>query len=162
MLTHIQVPARDGLKKTLQVMNYLESLSLNRPDFVSFVFKNFSSNCLACIPGKIHKYMIDNFTYVSDNPFDEILTAPYILKDSKRGDCDDFALFAKTCIDILGGFNSNYILFGKEKNSGFSHVACFVNRGIFNNRFVDPIVIDGVNQDFNVIPEKYKVYKIID
>jgi hypothetical protein len=161
LMQHIKVPAKDGLKKTLELMNYLEKLSFQNVDFVNFVFKNFSSNCTACIPGKIWNYMQKNFTYQSDDPFDEIITAPYILLKTKRGDCDDFSLFAKTCIDILGGFSSNYILFSKEKNNQFSHIACFVNRGTFNNTFIDPVIIDGANQNFNIIPNVYKFYKLV-
>jgi len=160
LMQHIKVPAKDGLKKTLEIMNYLESLSCNNQEFVNFVFKNFSSNCHACIPGKIWKYIQTNFKYVDDTPFDEIITAPYIMLKTRQGDCDDFALFAKTCIDILGGFNSNYILFSKEKNN-FSHVACFVNRGVFNNTFIDPVVIDGANKNFNIVPTQYNFYKLV-
>ena len=161
LLTRIQTNPANGLKKTLELLNYLESLSFNKVDFVRFVFSEFSSNCAACVPGKIWNYIRNNFEYVSDDPFDEILTAPYVLTETKRGDCDDFALFAKTCIDILGGFNSSYILFGKEKNNSFSHIACFVNRGVFNNTFIDPIIIDGANENFNIIPRDYKFYKLI-
>ena len=160
LLKHIQVAPKDGLKQTLAIMNDLERLSFNRPDFVKFVFEKFSSDCQACTPGKIWKYIQENFKYVSDEPFDEIITAPYILKNTKHGDCDDFSLFAKTCIDMLGGFNSHYILFSKEKNN-FSHVAVFVHRGIFNNTFIDGVIIDGANNNFNVIPDQYNFYKLI-
>ena len=160
LLTHIQVPIEQGLKKTIELMNYLEQKSFINPTFVKFVYENFSSNCAACIPGKIWRYIKNNFEYQSDDPFDEILTAPYILLQTKKGDCDDFSLFAKTCVDILGGFNSNYILFGKEKNR-WSHIACFVNRGTLNNNFIDPVVIDGANDSFNVISTNYNFYKLI-
>lgn len=161
LMQKISVPPKDGLKKTLELMNLLEQMSLNKIDFSRFVHQNFSSDCLSCIPGKIWNYMRNNFKYISDDPFDEILTAPYLMKNTKRGDCDDFALFAKTCIDMLGGFYSHYILFSKEKFSGFSHVACFVHRGTFNNTFIDPIIIDGANENFNIVPDVYKFYKII-
>ncbi len=157
----ISVPPRDGLKKTLELMNFLESLSVTNQNFLSFVYKNFSSNCAACIPGKIWNYMKNNFSYITDDPFDEIITAPHVLIQTRKGDCDDFALFAKTCIDIIGGFNAKYILFAKTKNN-FSHVACFVNRGIVNNTFIDPVVIDGANENFNIIPTEYNFYKLID
>ena len=156
----ISVPSYQGLNKTLQLMKYLENLSLTKTDFIKFVYQNFSSKCVACIPGKIWQFIIDNFKYISDDPFDEILTAPYLLLDTKQGDCDDFSLFSKTCLDILGGWNTNYILFGKEKNS-WSHIACFANRGIFNNTFIDPVIIDGANSTFNEIPNSYKFYKLV-
>lgn len=159
-LQNIQVPISQGFKKTIDLMNYLEQLSFNNTAFVKFVYENFNSNCVACIPGKIWKYIIENFEYQTDDPFDEILTAPYVLLETKKGDCDDFALFAKTVIDILGGLKSSYILFGKEKNA-WTHIACFVNRGIFNNTFIDPVIIDGSNQDFNLIGKQYNYYKLI-
>ena len=157
---NISVHPKNGLSKTFELMNYLESKSFYNPGFVKFVHENFSSNCLACVPGKIWNYMKNNFQYISDDPFDEILTAPYLMPSLKRGDCDDFSLFAKTCIDILGGFNSSYILFAKEKNR-WSHIACFVNRGSFNNNFIDPVIIDGANDNFNLIGLDYKYYKIV-
>ena len=156
----IQVPVNQSLKKTFELMNYLEQKSIQNPLFVKFVFEKFSSNCSACIPGKIWKFMQENFQYISDDPYDEILTAPYIMLETKKGDCDDFALFAKTCLDILGGFNTSYILFSKEKNN-WSHIACFCSRGIFNNNFIDPVIVDGANSNFNVIPTQYKNYKLI-
>lgn len=160
LLTKISVPSLQGLKNTIAQMNYLEQLSFNQTNFVNFVFKNFYSNCKACIPGKIWNYMKQNFRYSSDDPFDELITAPYILLETLKGDCDDFSLFAKTCLDILGGFNTNYILFGKEKNS-FSHVACFCYRGTWKNVFIDPVIIDGANEQFNLYPPQYKFFKII-
>jgi hypothetical protein len=156
----ISVTPIQGLNKTIQVMNVLQKYSLQKTDFIKFVYQNFSSNCVACIPGKIWNYMIKNFKYISDDPFDEIITAPYVLIDTKQGDCDDFSLFAKTCLDILGGWNTNYLLLSKEKNN-WSHITCFANRGIFNNTFIDPVIIDGANSNFNELPEKYKFYKLI-
>lgn len=159
-LKHIQVKPHEGLQKTISLMNELEKIAFQKPQFVKFVHENFSSDCLACIPGKIWKYIQNNFEYKKDDPFDEFITAPYYMPELKQGDCDDFSLFAKTVIDILGGFNSNYILFGKERGS-FSHIAVFVNRGIINGIYVDPVVIDGANKNFNLISTNYKYYKII-
>lgn len=160
LLTKIQVPGNKGLQTTLKVMNQLESLCFTQVDFVKFVYQNFYSECTACIPGKIWNFMQANFNYVKDDPFDEIITAPYLMIKTLKGDCDDFALFAKTCIDILGGFNSSYLLLGKEKNK-FSHVVCFVNRGIINNNFIDPVIIDGASNRFNEISPEYKFQKIV-
>jgi len=161
LYTQIQVKPKDGLKTTLAIMQHLESLAIANPKFVKFVHDQFGSDCVACIPGKIWAYIKNNFEYVSDDPFDEIITAPYILLETKKGDCDDFSLFAKTCIDILGGFYSHYLLLGKKQNS-FSHVVCFVHRGRVNNLFRDPVVIDGANDLFNSVNTNvYKFQKII-
>ena len=159
LMEKISVPASQGLKNTIARMNFLESKSIQDVQFVKFVFQTFQSNCLACIPGKIWNYMLTNFSYQND-PYDELITAPHKLIETKKGDCDDFSLFAKTCLDIIGGFNTNYILFAKEKNS-FSHIACFCNRGVWNNTFIDPVVIDGANKNFNIIPTQYKFCKLI-
>lgn len=160
LLSKIIVPGRNALKETIRQMNYLEQLSFKNTDFVKFVFEHFHSDCLPCIPGKIWNFMRNNFQYVSDDPFDEYIIAPYLMPEILKGDCDDFALFSKSCLDILGGFNTNYILFAKEKNN-FSHVATFCNRGVFNNTFNDPVIIDGANINFNVFPPIYPFYKLI-
>lgn len=173
-LTSITVKPNAGLNNTLALMNLLENLSLQNQDFITFCYRNFYSECTGCIPGKIWNYIKNNFTYLpdestlhlngnifSESGFDERITAPYVLLETKKGDCDDFALFAKTCIDIVGGYYSNYILFGKNKNQ-FTHIATFVHRGMVGNKFRDPVVIDGANNNFNLVDtSKYKFYKII-
>lgn len=159
-IQNIQVDPRNGLSETLNQMNYLEKLSFENPSFVKFVFENFYSNCSACIPGKIWKYMKANFEYVLDDPYDESLTAPYILTQTKKGDCDDFALFAKTCLDIIGGWFTNYLLLGRERNE-FTHIVCFAHRGKFLLSFNDPVIIDGANSEFNIISNVYKHRKLI-
>ena len=159
-IQNIQVDPSRGLYETLNQMNYLEKLSFENPSFVKFVFENFYSNCAACIPGKIWKYMKANFEYVLDDPYDESLTAPYLLIQTKKGDCDDFALFAKTCLDIIGGWFTNYLLLGREKNQ-FTHIVCFAHRGKFLLSFNDPVIIDGANSEFNIISNVYKHRKLI-
>src|SRR5574338_443968 len=99
-LQKIQVDPRHGLKKTLAEMNQLEFLSKNNLDFVRFVKRNFASECLSCVPGLIWNYVQKNFKYQSDDPFDEIIRAPHVLLTERVGDCDDFSLFIKTCMDI--------------------------------------------------------------
>lgn len=159
-LTSYNVKPADGLRKTILLMNELERLSFYQPLFVKWVHDTFASNCEPCIPGKVWKYVIENFHFVSDDPFDEKIAAPYLMNQIREGDCDDFALFIKTCLDILGGWNTSYILFARERNK-FTHIAVFINRGSFGNKYVDPIVLDGANQNFNIIPSKYRFYKTI-
>lgn len=159
-IQNIQVHPSNGLSETLNQMNYLEKLSFENPQFIKFVYKNFYSNCSACIPGKIWKYIKNNFQYTLDDPFDELITAPYILLETKKGDCDDFALFAKTCLDILGGWFTNYLLLGRNRNE-YTHIVCFAHRGKFLLTYNDPVIIDGANEDFNIISNEYKFRKII-
>jgi hypothetical protein len=158
-IQNIQVHPSNGLSETLNQMNYLEKLSFENPRFVKFVFENFYSNCAACIPGKIWNYMKRNFTYIEDD-FDETITAPYILIETKKGDCDDFALFAKSCLDILGGWFTNYLLLGRERNE-FTHIVCFAHRGKFLLSYNDPVIIDGANEIFNSISNVYLHRKLI-
>lgn len=159
-LNTIEVHPRHGLTETIKQMQYLENLSFRNADFVSWVFKKFSSECSACIPGKIWKYVQENFVYKDDEPFDELLTAPYAMKETKTGDCDDFSLFIKSCLDILGGWYTHYIIFSKEKNQ-FTHVAVFAHRGAVGQNYIDPIVVDGTNPNFNVVPTQYKYFQIL-
>ncbi|MBK9285051.1 MAG: transglutaminase domain-containing protein [Sphingobacteriaceae bacterium] len=155
-MTKISVKPQNGLSETIKQMKYLELVSKNNAAFLSFVNKTFKTPCLSCIPGKVYSYIKNNFTYKDDAPFDEIIRAPHVLLTEKIGDCDDFAVFTKTVLDIIGGFDSYYMLLGAEQNK-FTHVVVWCNRkGVH-----DPVLIDGANDLFNVLPSKYKFYKIV-
>jgi len=158
-LKQIQVNPSEGLKRTLDEMILLENISIKNQSFVTWVYKNFSSDCAGCLPGKVWNYMVNNFTY-KDDLSDEVLIAPHVMLQIKEGDCDDFSLFAKTVIDIIGGFYTHYLLLAKERFK-FTHIAVFVHRGKMNNSFVDPVVVDGMNNNFNIIDLRYNFYKII-
>lgn len=158
-IQNIQVHPSQGLSETLNQMRYLEKLSFENPAFVKFVFQNFYSNCAACIPGKIWNYMKRNFTYVEDE-YDETITAPYVLLETKKGDCDDFALFSKTCLDIIGGWFTNYLLLGRYQNE-FTHIVTFAHRGKILLNYNDPVIIDGANDQFNTISNEYKFRKLV-
>lgn len=159
-VSSITVPVKNALQQTLFTMNELERYAINYVPFQQFVFKNFSSECDPCIPGKIWNYVKNNFTFKYDAPFDELLIAPYILINTKHGDCDDFSLFIKTCLDLIGGWFTNYILFAKDKNR-FTHIAVFAHRGIIGNQYRDGIIIDGASENFNLFPYNYKYYKMV-
>lgn len=158
-IQNIQVHPSLGLSETLNQMRYLEKLSFKNPSFVKFVYQNFYSNCAACIPGKIWNYIKRNFTYVEDE-YDETITAPYVLLETKKGDCDDFALFAKTCLDILGGWFTNYLLLGRNRNE-YTHIVTFAHRGKILLSYNDPVIIDGANDQFNTISNEYKFRKLV-
>lgn len=153
-LTQIQVHPSVGLKETLFQISQLENKALNNPIFVKWVHQNFGSECIPCIPGKIWNYMKNYFKYERDDPHDELIIAPYLMPDLRYGDCDDFSLFAKTCLDILGGWFAHYLLLGKERGV-FTHIVVFAHRGKSGADYFDPVVIDGSNKTFNVIPSKY-------
>jgi len=156
----IQVHPSNGLKETIAQMNFLEQKAINTPAFVTWVHKNLNSNCAPCIPGKVWKFMRNYFRFKKDDPFDEIVIAPYLMPDLRRGDCDDFSLFAKTCMDILGGWFTSYMVLGVERDV-FTHVVLYANRGGSGNNVIDPVIIDGANSVFNVMPEKYNWFKIL-
>lgn len=155
----IETNIENGLNETLRQMFLLEQTSLRNPDFVAWVKKQFANNCLACIPGLIWSYVRQNFKYKSDD-FDEVIRAPHILLQEKQGDCDDFALFIKTCLDIIGGWNSEYVILGKKLNQ-YTHIIVFANRGVCGVNYIDPVKIDGVNSKFDSVPSEYKFYKRI-
>jgi hypothetical protein len=95
--------------------------------------------------------------------YDEKITAPYLLLKTKNGDCDDFALFSKTCLDILRAYQksdwiSSYWLLGKNYNE-FTHIVCYAHRGRFLFSDRDPVIIDGANKVFNTINNKYRYKK---
>ncbi len=160
-LQTLEVHPTRGLDETLKQMFYLERLTFGEKNFIEWVWNKFDRGCADCLPGVIYRYMRDNFKYAIDAPYDELIIAPYVMRELKEGDCDDFSLFGKTCIDILGGWFSNYILFGQQKNA-YTHVAVFVHRGKVGRKYIDGKIIDGANPNFNVVNPIYKYYKIIE
>ena len=77
---------------------------------------------------RIELSRVNYFKYERDDPHDELVIAPYLMPDLRRGDCDDFSLFAKTCLDILGGWFTHYLLLGKSTGSP-THIVVFAHRG---------------------------------
>lgn len=159
-ISKIETNLETGLDETLRQMYWLEQSSLNKSEFVAFVKKQFAGNCKPCLPGLVWAYVRTNFKYVNDSPSDEVIRAPHILLKDKIGDCDDFALFIKTCLDVLGGFNTEYFILGKKINS-FSHIVVYCDRGKCGNKPIDPLILDGANPVFNQIKSDYKFFKKI-
>jgi hypothetical protein len=142
------VPGNNSLKLTIQAMNGLEQKTVIDMDFINFVKRTFKTNCVKCYPSLIHNFIVQNFKYSNDK-FDEVIQAPYILLKTKTGDCDDFSLFAKCCLRILG-LNPKYIVFARVPGK-FTHVAVDCNG----------MLIDGTNalyNDWQTIFKKYKYY----
>lgn len=159
-IQNFQVHPSQGLNVTLQKMKHLENLSLFNPKFVKFVHDTFENKCISCIPGEVWNYMREVFTYKEDFP-DEKITAPHVLVQTLEGDCDDFSLFSKTVLDVIGGFNTNYMLLGKQRNK-FSHVitrAQIKTNSMFQRGEV--FLIDGASPVFNSVNNKYIFRKII-
>lgn len=155
----LKVDPEHGLLYTLSEMNRLENLSIQNPKFLKFVHETFSSGCVPCYPGKVWRYMHDNFYYFADE-HDETIRAPHVLVDEKKGDCDDFALFAKAVLDMLGGWFTNYMLLARNRGE-FTHVVTLAHRGRSLFNLIDPVIIDGASMEFNYIKPEYKFRRII-
>lgn len=147
---HYKVLPTNSLKETIRIMKELENITLNNIDFVRWVKETFKTSCNDCKGKLVHNYIVNNFTYILDT-FDEVIQAPYVLLQTKKGDCDDFSLFSLCVLKILNE-KPEYILFGKIPGK-FSHIAVKLKGKI----------IDGTNNVFNDWQEiimKYKYYLI--
>lgn len=158
-LGNIVTTPEKGLEKTLRAMNALELITLNKhPEFITWVKETFSSDCPGCYPGMVWIWVKTNFKFKEDAPFEEVIRAPHVMLLQRVGDCDDYSLFIKTCLDVLGSWRTRYILFSKSPGK-YSHVGVFAERK--TNGFTDAVVIDGLQKDFNKIHPAYKEYKLI-
>lgn len=150
---HIVSPAM-GLKKTLSLISDLEQLAIADPGFRQFVENKFRINC-DCpkqIFQRIWKFIHQNFSYTSDQSLggDEVITSPQKLLYTRRGDCDDFSLFIRSACKILNR-QSNYVLAGAKVNE-YTHI--FV--------YAEGFILDGANEVFNDIPQRYNFLKILN
>jgi hypothetical protein len=146
-----------GLKTTLAAMKDLENTSLKNPEFVSWIHSTFNNDCVSCFPGDLWKYVLNNFQFVNDAPYDEVLIAPYQMRFIQKGDCDDFALFIKTALDILGGWKTYFVILGAAPGV-YTHVAVYAIRTFTGS---DSVYIDATSKSFNVLPGKYKFYSLV-
>ncbi|MFM1756905.1 MAG: hypothetical protein RL621_1887 [Bacteroidota bacterium] len=129
-------------------MRDLERQALAEPIFVKWIHQNFKQDCGVCQLKKIWHYVRTHFDYLEDDA-DEVVISPAIIISKRFGDCDDFALFIHTVLTALG-IRSEYILLGAEKDKP-THIAVHA----LGN------VIDGTNDKFNSIPDKYKFYSLV-
>jgi len=144
-VNYFKVPLADGLKSTLIVMRELERIALSEDTFLRWIERHFKKDCGGCQLRKVWQFMQDNFDYLDDE-YDEVVISPAILISKRKGDCDDFALFAHTILTALM-IPCKYILLGAENNKP-SHIAVYALG----------TVVDGTNNRFNVIADKYKYY----
>lgn len=147
----INIADEFGLELTLNRMKLIELENSLNHFFRDFCFRTFSNNSTPeALYRKIHSYVTKNFTY-QDDPGDEQLTAPKYLVDIKRGDCDDFSLFIKTVLTVLG-VESNYLICA-ETEGEYTHIAV---------KTTDGFILDGTNDKFNFLDsEKYKHQAIV-
>jgi len=135
------------LESTLKEIRTIELENTKNIFFRNFVLKQFGSE-----PDKVKsvwQFVINNFTY-KDDDYDETLIAPKWLLFIKKGDCDDFALFIKTCYNILN-IPAYYMIAGKNENE-FSHIVVITESGL---------IVDGTNNKFNYLSNEYINRKII-
>lgn len=144
--THITVNDCAGLTATLNIMFYLERLAIIDRNFFIWARRTFQN---PNIEKKLHTFIINSFVYKVDD-YDETLTSPQKLLITRAGDCDDFALFAKTCLTCTG-INSRYLLAGR-KPGVFTHIVTVTETNV---------IIDGTNKNFNVLPKEYKYTKYV-
>ena len=95
---------------------------------------------------RLHSFVVMNIKYVPD-AYNETITAPGLILQTRRGDCDDMSLFIKAVCHYLR-IPAQYVLLGKKPNE-FTHIvveAC-------------GIIIDGANRLFNDVPQYYQYRK---
>jgi len=153
----IEVKPQNALYETLGIMRELEKQSLNDRDFNQFCLKTFLQKMqplkFSDFIESLHTWVKTNIQY-TDDLYDETLISPRILFHTRKGDCDDFALFIKT---VLSFFNikSYYILFAKQEDE-YTHIANVVP---LKNSF---LFVDATNQEFNSFPySRYNYFKIV-
>lgn len=150
----IDIKDYKALDKTLALLKELEMQSLMDKDFNEYVKENITSKIYQNIFEFIkylHLFIFKKMTY-TDDFYDETLISPRVMIKIMRGDCDDFALFGKTILRLVG-IRSNYILLAKERGN-FSHIALVLPD--YN------IFFDSTNSKFNYYDSnRYKFYKII-
>jgi hypothetical protein len=137
-----------ALNETLRQMFLLELESFLNPMFRNFVFQNFSRFKGLELLKKIHDYAFSNFKYIDEQG--EVLISPKHMINIKAGDCDDFSLFVKTALRVLG-INTTYLLAGKYENE-FTHILVITPAGV---------LIDATNDKFNFLPSDYKHKSIV-
>lgn len=147
-INHFKSNVADSLNSTLKIMRELERVALSEEIFVKYIRQTFKSNCQVCQLKQVWQYVRKNFEYIDDS-YDEFIISPAVIISKRFGDCDDFALFIHTALKALG-IESKYILLGTEKNKP-SHIAVYALKK----------VIDGTNDKWNHIPDKYKFYSLV-
>lgn len=149
MITQIKyVDYSEALTETLKKMFLLEYESFLNPMFRNFVFTTFSKYKDLELLKKVHEYAFKNFKYIDED--EETIISPKQMINIKAGDCDDFSLFVKTVLRVLG-IETNYLLAGKNENE-FTHVLNITKNGI---------LIDATNDKFNYLPSVYKNKNIV-
>lgn len=151
MIQEYHVKPSDSLAATLQLMNEIEVRAINSEYFrfkIQEEFLKYKINKINLF-FQLWQYVRKNFRYVDDR-FDEEIKNPLLMFKYKTGDCDDFSLFIKAALNVLG-IRSGYILLGQQENK-FTHIAVITNCGV---------IVDGSNEMFNWIHPKYKFKKVI-
>ena len=147
------------LNYTLRKMNELEIDSLKDSVFRNWIYENFNTafinyNTLDFLK-YVHTYVSSNIVYREDQ-YDETIISPRLIitQNFLYGDCDDISLLIKTILKFFN-INAKYILFSHTWGN-FTHIAVIVD---LNNKL---IYLDGVRNDFNILPvNKYSYFKII-
>lgn len=137
---------QNALMAVLNIMNNLEREAIGNIDFRVYITALFKGS--KNIEFDVWNFIRSHIEYRSDM-YDETIISPAKILFLKYGDCDDFALLAKSILNVFG-IDSKYILFAKKENQ-FTHIAILCNN----------ILIDPTNNYFNQFPVQYKFSKII-
>lgn len=151
-----EVKEYKALERTLNVLNEVEQESLNDNEFRDFCKSTFSPYTIQGFTNfirAVHAWCVNNFQYTKDD-YDETIISPRLMRELRKGDCDDYAVFIKTVLRFFN-INSKYILLAREKDF-FTHIAVVIEIG------KNYLYIDGTNNEFDRFPyERYNFLKII-
>jgi len=92
---------------------------------LSDVPEGISSNADAWKIWKIHNWVANNITYVSDPMGFEYIAYPHETLDCKAGDCDDFAVLLASMYEA-SGLDAMIAYIGLSGDKEVDHVACLV------------------------------------
>lgn len=142
MLSQLQIKNANTIEETISIMNLLEHEAVYNPFFRANILHQFGNKSFPETIKKVWEYVVKNFKYVDSEADEDIISPKYMLV-IKAGDCDNFSLFIKSALKVLG-IESNYMLCGKEENN-FSHIVVVCNG----------IILDGTNDIYNYLASEY-------
>ncbi len=142
------IPGKKALKVTeQQIIKITKQFAPGLKDFA----QQFKGETLLQTAYNIWLYIKTHFQYTHDRAGTEQIRTPLRLLYDKKGDCEDFAIFAAAILFALGYHPVFYIVAFNGKPY-FSHIFTVV----------DDVIIDGVMDSFNQMPPGVTKIKILD
>jgi len=138
---------KKALKVTLDTV--VRIVNEDAPQFKSFA-RRFDGGNAYSTAYNIWRFLRNDIQYAHDAPGkEEIRHAARLLKD-RRGDCEDFSIFAATILKALG-YNPVFYVVAFNGKPNYGHIYVVVNG----------TVLDGVMDRFNVHPEGITKFKVV-